>query len=42
MMNCKDCIYTECLLRTEEEFEICPVETAKRKYEESRKGETEE
>lgn len=32
-MNCKDCIYTKCLLRTDKEFEICPVEMAKREYE---------
>lgn len=36
-MNCKNCIYTKCLLRTDKEFEFCPVELKKKKYEESRK-----
>lgn len=36
-MNCKDCIYKECFLRAEEEFETCPVEVAKQKYGESKK-----
>jgi hypothetical protein len=33
-LNCKNCIYTKCLKRTDREFEICPVEADKRKYEE--------
>lgn len=37
-MNCENCIYKDCLMRTEQEFEVCPVETAKRQYEESKKG----
>jgi hypothetical protein len=32
MMNCKECIYEKCLKRTDKEFEVCPVETDKRKY----------
>lgn len=38
-MNCKDCIYIKCLLRTEKEFEKCPVQDKKEKYEESQKDE---
>ncbi|WP_315119487.1 hypothetical protein [uncultured Clostridium sp.] len=36
-MNCKECIYTKCLMRTEGDFETCPVEVAKQKREESKK-----
>lgn len=31
-LNCKKCIFTECLKRTHEEFDICPVEKAKQEY----------
>lgn len=31
-MNCKNCIYEKCLMRTDREFDICPVEVAKRRY----------
>lgn len=30
-MSCKDYIYTKCLLHTDKEFKICPVEEAKKK-----------
>ncbi len=32
-MNCKNCIYTKCLMRTEKEFEVCPVQVAKEQWE---------
>jgi hypothetical protein len=33
-MNCKNCIYEKCLKHTDKEFDLCPVEAGKRKYEE--------
>jgi hypothetical protein len=32
-MDCKKCEFTKCLMRTNDEFDICPVEEAKRKFE---------
>ena len=29
--NCKDCPYLKCTMRIKNNFEMCPVETAKRK-----------
>lgn len=36
MKSCKECIYKACLMRTDKEFEICPVEVAKINYEKSK------
>lgn len=36
-MNCKECIYTKCLMRTETEFEIYPVQIEKEKHKKSEK-----
>jgi hypothetical protein len=36
-MNCNKCKYIKCLKRTDEEFEVCPVEADKRIYEENQK-----
>lgn len=33
MKSCRDCIYTKCLMRTDKEFEVCPVQVAKEKSE---------
>lgn len=33
MKSCKDCIYIKCLMRTNKEFEVCPVEESKQKSE---------
>lgn len=29
-MTCRDCKFEKCLMRMEEEFEVCPVEVKKR------------
>ncbi|WML33228.1 hypothetical protein [Clostridium sp. OS1-26] len=31
-MNCKDCEFKRCLMRTDKEFDTCPVDVAKQKY----------
>ncbi len=37
-MNYESYIYKECPYRTGKEFEICPVEAEKQKYENSKKA----
>ncbi|KZL88654.1 hypothetical protein [Clostridium magnum] len=37
MKNCKECPYRECILRTDKEFEICPVDVAKKEFEKTGK-----
>ena len=38
MKSCKECPYKDCLMRTDKEFKVCPVEIAKGKYEEAKKA----
>lgn len=37
LKNCKDCPYVKCLYKTDEEFEICPVEKKKQELIENEK-----
>jgi hypothetical protein len=38
-MNCKDCKFIKkCCLRTEKEFEKCPVDVKKEEFEKSQKN----
>lgn len=37
-LNCKNCIFEKCLMRTDKEFDICPVEEAKRKFDDNKEN----
>lgn len=38
-MNCKDCKFIKCYLRTEKAFEKCPVDIKKEEFEEHKEFE---